>query len=110
MLQACFDCTNWDMFRSTSNNLDEYTETTTSYFSFCGDCCKPSRTRVSYNYDKAWFTDKLKHLRLQKEEAFRSGDRDQYKEPKYRFGKAVMDTKRLYSEKSNTLFTTLYLS
>ncbi|CAG5850050.1 unnamed protein product [Menidia menidia] len=78
--------------------MDEYTETVTSYISFCEDCCIPSRTRVSYNNVKPWFSPKLRQLRLQKEEAFRSGDRDRYKESKYRFSKAVRDAKRLYAE------------
>jgi hypothetical protein len=65
-LQACFDCTDWDVFRSATNCLDEYAEAVTSYISFCEGCCIPSRTRVSYNNDKPWFTAKLRYLRLQK--------------------------------------------
>ncbi|KAK0144339.1 Serine/threonine-protein kinase SMG1 [Merluccius polli] len=74
VLQACLDSTDWDVFRTATNSLDEYTEAVTSYISFCEeDCCVPSRTRVSYNNDKPWFTAKLRRLRLDKEEAFRSG-------------------------------------
>lgn len=75
-LQACLDCTDWNVFRTATNCLDEYTEAVTSYISFCEDCCIPSRTRVSYNNDKPWFTTKLGQLQLEKEEAFRSGDRE----------------------------------
>ncbi|KAF7647635.1 hypothetical protein LDENG_00168830 [Lucifuga dentata] len=74
-LQACLDCTDWDVFRTATSSLDEFTEAVTSYISFCEDCCIPSRSRVSYNNDKPWFTAKLSQLRLQKEEAFQSGDR-----------------------------------
>ena len=88
-LQACLDCTDWEVFRTASNSLDEYTEAVTSYISFCEDSCVPSRTRVSYNNDKPWFTVKLKKSRLEKAEAFRSGDRDRYVESKYRFRKEV---------------------
>ncbi|KAK0134576.1 RNA-directed DNA polymerase from mobile element jockey [Merluccius polli] len=90
VLQACLDSTDWDVFRTATNSLDEYTE---------ADCCVPSRTRVSYNNDKSWFTAKLRRLRLDKEEAFRSGDEDRFKEAKYKFSKAVKEAKRLYSEK-----------
>jgi len=58
-LQACLDCTDWDMFRTATQSLDEYAEAVTSYISFCEDSCVTTRTRV----------------RLQKEEAFRSGDK-----------------------------------
>ncbi|XP_035288230.1 uncharacterized protein LOC118235201 isoform X2 [Anguilla anguilla] len=68
-LRACLDCTDWDVFRTATNSLDEYTEAVTSYISFCEDSCVPSRTRVSYNNDKPWFTAKLRQLMLAKEEA-----------------------------------------
>ena len=41
-LQACLDCTDWEVFRTASNSLDEYTEAVTSYISFCEDSCVPS--------------------------------------------------------------------
>ena len=77
----------------------------TSYISFCEDCCVPTRTRVSYNNDKPWFTAKLRQLRLAKEEAFRSGDKDRFKEAKYKFSKAVKEAKRQYSEKLQHQFS-----
>ncbi|KAK0133039.1 hypothetical protein N1851_031598 [Merluccius polli] len=80
VLQACLDSTDWDVFSTATNSLDEYTEAVTSYISFCEDCCVPSRTRVIYNNDKPWFTAKLRRLRLDKEEAFRSGDKNRFKE------------------------------
>ncbi|KAG7459167.1 hypothetical protein JOB18_037064, partial [Solea senegalensis] len=104
-LQACLDSTDWDVFRTATNSLDEYTEAVTSYISFCEDCCVPSCTRVSYNNDKPWFTAKLRRLRLDKEEAFRSGDKDRFKEAKYKFSKAVKEAKRLYSEKLQHQFS-----
>ena len=55
-------------------------------------------TRVTFNNDKPWFTAKLRRLRLEKEEAFRSGDRDRFKESNNRFNKAMREAKRLYSE------------
>ncbi|KAG7498096.1 hypothetical protein JOB18_048678 [Solea senegalensis] len=41
---ACFDSTDWDVFRTATNSLDESTEAVTSYISFCEDYCVPSRT------------------------------------------------------------------
>ncbi len=40
----------------------QYTEAVTSYISFCEDCCIPTRTRVSYNNDKPWFTVTLRQV------------------------------------------------
>ena len=46
---------------------------------------------MSYNNDKPGFTAKLGQLRLQKEVAFSSGDRDRFKKLKYNFSKAVRE-------------------
>ena len=62
-LKVCLDCTDWDIFRSATNSLDEYTDAVTSYISFCEDSCVPSRSRVSYNNNKPWFTAELGELR-----------------------------------------------
>ncbi|KAK3525028.1 hypothetical protein QTP86_013392 [Hemibagrus guttatus] len=91
-LQGCLDCTDWDVFRSTTNSLDEYTDTVSSYIYFCEDSIIPTCTRVSYNNDKPWFTAKLRQLRSEKEAAFRSGDRGKYKEAKYRFSEELSPT------------------
>lgn len=87
----CLDSTDWDMFRSTTNSLDEHKEAVTSYISFCEDCCIPTRTRVNFNNDKPWFSGKLRRLKVEKDKAFRSGDRDRFKETKNRFSKAVKE-------------------
>lgn len=70
------DCTDWEVFRTATSSLDGYTGAVTSYISFCEDCCVPSRPRLSYNNDKPWFTARLRQLRFEKEQWFRSGDRD----------------------------------
>ncbi|KAK3568450.1 hypothetical protein QTP86_007299 [Hemibagrus guttatus] len=89
-LQGCLDCIDWDVFRSTTNSLDEYTDTVSSYIYFCEDSIIPTCTRVSYNNDKPWFTAKLRRLRSEKEAAFRSGDKGKYKEAKYRFSEELL--------------------
>ncbi|KAK3517059.1 hypothetical protein QTP86_019583, partial [Hemibagrus guttatus] len=44
-LQGCLDCTDWDVFRSTTNSLDEFTDTVSSYIYFCEDSIIPTCTR-----------------------------------------------------------------
>ncbi len=78
-LKAYFDLTDW----TAANNLDELTETVTSYISFCEDMCIPTRTRLTYNNDKPWFTAKLRQLCQAKEEAYRKGGIVLYKQAKY---------------------------
>ncbi len=82
-LKACFDLTDWSVFEAAANDLDELTETLTSYISFCEDMCIPTRTHLTYNNDKPWFTAKLRQLRQAKEDAYRKGDKVLYKQTKY---------------------------
>ncbi|KAK3507782.1 hypothetical protein QTP70_000375 [Hemibagrus guttatus] len=105
-LQGCLDCTDWDVFRSTTNSLDEYTDTVSSYIYFCEDSIIPTCTRVSYNNDKAWFTAKLRWLRSEKEAAFRSGDKGKYNEAKYRFSEEVRRAKTEHGERMKQQFQT----
>ncbi|KAK3523223.1 hypothetical protein QTP86_022942, partial [Hemibagrus guttatus] len=105
-LQGCLDCTDWDVFRSITNSLDEYTDTVSSYIYFCEDSIIPTCTRVSYNIDKPWFTAKLRWLRSEKEAAFRSGDKRKYKEAKYRFSEEVRRAKTEHGERIKQQFQT----
>ncbi len=96
-LKACFDLTDWSVFEATSTDLDELTETVTSYI--CEDICIPTRTFLSFNNDKPWFTGKLKQLRQAKEDAYRSGDKILYNQARNRLTKEIRVAKNNYSEK-----------
>ncbi len=104
VLQACLDLTDWSVFEAAANDLDELTETVTSYISFCEDMCIPTRTHLTYNNDKLWFTAKLR-LRQAKEDAYRKGDRVLYKQAKYTLEKEIRVAKRNYSGKLRNKFS-----
>ncbi len=57
VLQACLDLTDWSVFEAAATDLDELTETVTSYISFCEDVCIPTRTHLTYNNDKLQNSD-----------------------------------------------------
>ncbi len=105
VLQACFDLTDWSVFEATANNLDEHTETVTSYISFCEDMCIPTRTHLTYNNDKPWFTAKLRQLRQVKEDAYRKVDKVLYKQAKYTLEKEIRVAKRTYFGKQRNKFS-----
>ncbi len=100
-LLGCLGCTDWDVFRTVTNSLDEYTKAVTSYISFC----------ATYHHAPGWVltianpTAKLRQLRLEKEEAFRSGNKGRLKEAKHRFSKEVRKAKRLYSQRLQHQFS-----
>ncbi len=77
---------------------------------FYKDCCVPSRTTVCFKNDKSWFTAKLRQLRLEKVEAFRSREKDRLKEAKYHFRKEVREAKRLRNSNTSSQEMTLVLS
>ncbi len=79
-------------FEAAANNLDELTETVTSYII-------PTRTRQTYDNVKPWFTAKLRQLCQAKDDAYRKGDKILYKQAKYTLEKEIRVTKRNYSNK-----------
>ncbi len=106
-LKACFDLTDWNVFEAAAvfEDLDELTETVTSYISFCEDMCIPTRTHLTYNNDKPWFTAKLRQLRQAKEDAYRKEDKVLYKQAKYKLEKEIRVAKRNYSGKLRNKFS-----
>ncbi|KAI2652653.1 RNA-directed DNA polymerase from mobile element jockey [Labeo rohita] len=88
-LQACFELTDWSVFEAAATDLDELTDTVTSYISFCEDMCLPTRIYLTFNNDKPWFSAKLKQLRQAKEDAYRSGDKALYKQAKYTLNREI---------------------
>ncbi|KAL0167324.1 hypothetical protein M9458_039168, partial [Cirrhinus mrigala] len=104
VLQACFKWTDWSVFEAAATDLDELTETVTSYISFCEDICIPTRTYLTFNNDKPWFTAKLRHLRQAKEDAYRKGDRVLYNQARNTLNKEIRAAKRTYAKRLEDQF------
>ncbi len=67
--------------------------------------CISTRTHLTYNNDKPWFTAKLRQLRQAKEDAYRNGNRVLYKQAKYTLKKEIRVAKRNYSGKLRNQFS-----
>ncbi len=67
--------------------------------------CIPTRTHLTYNNDKPWFTAKLRQVRQAKEDAYRKGDKVLYKQAKYTLEKEIRVAKRNYSGKLRNKFS-----
>ncbi len=65
----------------------------------------PTRTHLTYNNKKPWFTAKLRQLRQAKEDAYRNGNRVLYKQAKYTLEKEIRVAKRNYSDKLRIQFS-----
>ncbi len=55
--------------------------------------CILTRTHLTYNNDKPWFTAKLRQLCQAKEDAYRKGDKVLYKQATYISGKGYQSGK-----------------
>ncbi|XP_051578586.1 phosphatidate phosphatase LPIN2-like isoform X4 [Myxocyprinus asiaticus] len=106
-LQACFDCTDWSVFEAAATDLDELTDTVTSYISFCKDMCIwiPTRTYLTFNNDKPWFTAELRQLCQAKEDAYRGGDTILYNQARNTLNKEIRVANRRYSKKLKNKFS-----
>ncbi len=98
-LQACFELADWSVFEAAATDLDELTDTVSSYISFCEDICVPTRTYLTFNNDKPLFSTKLKQLRQAKEDAYRSGNKALYKQIKYTLNREIRVAKTNYPGK-----------
>ncbi len=68
--------------------------------------CIPTRTHLThFNSVKPWFTAKLRQPRQAKEDAYRNGNRDLYKQAKYTLEKEIIVAKRNYSYKLRIQFS-----
>ena len=72
-LQECFDCTDWDTFKNTCDDLDELTDVCCSYAVFCKDMIIPSKTVKMYPNNKPWVTSAVKGGLVKKRLAFQQG-------------------------------------
>ena len=63
-LRGCFEVTNWDIFRDSVVDLDEYTDTVIGYIKFCEEVCIPTKTITQYPNSKPWFDNSIPNLGL----------------------------------------------
>ncbi len=74
-------------------------QTVTFYISLFEDICIPTRTYLTFNNDKPWFTAKLRHLRQAKDNAYRKEVRALYSQARNTLNKEIRFAKRTYAKK-----------
>ena len=81
MLQDCFECTDWQMFKEATTvdgkvNLEEYTTSVLAYIRKCtDDVIIKKNIRIPPN-QKPWLNAEVRSLLRARDAAFRSGDSD----------------------------------
>lgn len=76
-LKGCFACTDWSIFHS--SNIDDATESITSYILFCIDNVVAKKDITVYPNNKPFITKEVKQCINRKKVAFRNCDRLQLK-------------------------------
>lgn len=98
MLIDCMEQTAWNVFSEACDGIDEFTDTVTSYINFVENVCFPSKPVVVFSNNKPWFNKEIKQLCIEKNRAFKSGDKDLYRVARYEFERAVKKAKTRYRD------------
>ena len=84
-LQDCFASTDWNMFRDSSNGIQEYTTSVIYFINKCIDDVVPTVTVCTYHNQKPWITGNI-HTELKARAATfkeRESNPEAYKESRY---------------------------
>ena len=73
-LQDCLFCTDWDLFVDTCSDLDDLTETVTSYINFCEDLIIPRKLISIFPNNKPWVSKSVKNIINLRNISFNKGD------------------------------------
>lgn len=104
-LMGCFECTDWDLFKSECTDLDDLTETVTSYIEFCEDLVIHKKPCIVFPNNKPWITKQVKSSINLRNIYFKQGDSIRYKEANKQVRNEVKLAKLRYKEKIETMFT-----
>ncbi|KAK3544259.1 hypothetical protein QTP86_008714 [Hemibagrus guttatus] len=104
VLQDCFECTDWDMFREAATHgettdLEEYTSSVTSYIGKCIDEVTVSKPITTRPNQKPWMNAKVRALLKFRDSAFRAGDKDTLRIAWAKLSRAIWEAKHAHSQR-----------
>ena len=103
-LQDCFNTTDWGMFKQAATydnhtDIEEYTETVTSYISKCIADVTHTRTITVRANQKPWLTAEVLRLLRARDAAFRSKDAAGLRTARANLSRGIREAKRNYMAK-----------
>ena len=99
-LNACFDCTDWDVLTGEDNPLDEVTDVVSSYISFCVDSCVETKTvKVYPNNSKPWVDKDLRELFDNRKKAMTENNEEERKSIQKKIDSSIRKGKAKYKDK-----------
>jgi len=106
-LQACFDCTDWEVFYDSCETIEELVDVISDYIVFCEDTVVPSKAVKIYPNNKPWFGKELKQKLLSKQNILStSNDRILLKNVQTDINNAIDTCKYEFKRKLESQFKT----
>ena len=105
-LQDCFASTDWNMFRDSSDGIEEYTTSVIGFINKCIDDVVPTVTVRTYLNQKPWITGNCTKLKA-RASAFKERDSNPkaYKKSHYALRRTIKQAKRQYRTKIESYYT-----
>ena len=103
-LKGCFDCTDWDLFLDTSDNVSEAADVIGCYVNFCEDMIIPTKTVKIFPNNKPWISKSLKATLNEKKIAWQKGDKIEKSEVQRKLRKELLAGREEYKNKMEQNF------
>ena len=107
-LQDCFAITDWNMFRDSSNGIEEYTTSVIGFIN--NDDIVPTVTIRTYPNQKPWITGNIRTKLKGRSAAFkvRESNPEPYKKSCYALRRTIKQAKRQYRAKIESYYSGSY--
>ncbi|XP_054631629.1 uncharacterized protein LOC129181035 [Dunckerocampus dactyliophorus] len=112
VLQDCFGCTNWDVFKTAAGredctvDLDEYASAVTGYISTCIETVTTTKYYRKYPNQKQWMNCDVRAKLRARSTAFVMGTADDYKKARYDLRRSIREAKSQYRQKLEGYYST----
>lgn len=103
-LNACFDCTDWEVIMESSETIDEAVDVVNEYIKFCTDMLVPMREVTVYPNSKPWINKEIAGLLKDRQKLFYQGDRDGVKAKQKEIRQEISESKERYRKKVEDAF------
>ena len=106
-LQDCFSSTDWNMFRDSSDGIEEYTTSVTGFINKCIDDVVPTVTVHTKPNQKPWITANIRTKLKGRAAAFKERDSnpEAYNNSCYALRQTIKQAKHQYRTKNKSYYT-----
>ena len=105
ILQDCFKCTDWNMFKAAATyndhtNIDEYAMSVTAYINKCMEDVSVTKNNITRANQKPWMPDEACKMLKARNSTFKSGEEEPLRIARTNLNHAVRLAKHAHSKKN----------